>query len=179
MKAYTKNRIPALIGLLWVAGCLSFVTGAAARAQGVTVHELSNRAQIQNLITRYYYNFGRSNPESFSHFYAKGAELILGKAHFKGKVGIAKAYALAGKEGPSKNAYSFNVTISNPLITVHGNTATAELIFTEFVIPRKGEAPRIRTQGREYSTFVKLNGQWLYKTRHIKGGTKPPKGWKP
>jgi hypothetical protein len=43
---------------------------------------------------------------------------------------------------------------------------------------KQGDAPHIRTQGREYATFVKVHGQWRYKTRQIKGGTEPPEGWK-
>jgi hypothetical protein len=70
------------------------------------------------------------------------------------------------------------VTISNPLIVVHGSSATSQVIFTEFLIDKQGEAPRIRTQGREYATFVKVKCRWRYKTRQIKGGTEPPEGWK-
>ena len=168
----------AWVGVLVLAGCLTLISVPAARAQDMTIKALADRAQIQDLITRYYYNFGTSNRESFTDFYADDAELILGANHFKGKDGIAKAYSRAGGGGPSATAYSFNVTISNPLIVVHGDMATAELIFTEFLIEKQGDAPRVTTQGREYATFVKVKGQWRYKTRQIKGGTEPPEGWK-
>jgi hypothetical protein len=173
-----KYRKPLWIGALGLVWCLALVSTPVARAQDMTAKALGDRAQIQDLITRYYYNFGKSTPESFSDFYADDAELILGATHFKGKDGIAQAYARAGQNSPSRKAYSFNVTISNPLIVLHGNTATSELIFTEFVIDKQGEAPRVTTQGREYATFVKVNGRWRYKTRQIKGGTEPPEGWK-
>lgn len=179
MRHIGKNCMLAWTGALGLAGCVALLSIPTAWAQEKVALGLSNRVQIQQLITRYYYNFGKSSPESFSRFYAKGAELILGAAHFKGRAQIAKAYEQAGKEGPARKAYAFNVTFSNPLILVHGKTATAVLIFTEFVTQKKGEAPRIRTQGREYSTFVKVNGHWRYKKRQITGGTEPPKGWKP
>jgi ketosteroid isomerase-like protein len=178
MKIFAKGWKPFWIGALGLAWCTVLAPTASARAQETTGHALSDRTQILDLITRYYYNFGKSNPASFSDFYADDAELILGTVRFKGKDGIAKAYERAGKRGPSTKAYSFNVTISNPLIVMHGNTATAELIFTEFLIEKKSDAPRITAQGREYSTFVKVNGQWRYKTRRIEGGTTPPPGWK-
>lgn len=165
--------------MLGVACSLVLVSATAARAQDMTAKTLVDRAQIQDLVTHYYYNFGRDNPESFSDFYADDAELILGTTHFKGKDGIAKAYARGGGSSPAPpKPYSFMVTISNPLIVVHGNSATSQVIFTEFLIDKQGEAPHIRTQGREYATFVKVNGQWRYKTRQIKGGTEPPDGWK-
>ncbi len=167
------------MGALALAACLALVSAPAARAQGISARVLMDRAQIQDLITRYYYNFGNSNPESFSDFYADDAELILGNTHYKGKDGIEKAYKQAGgRGGPPRRPYSFNVTISNPLIVVHGNTATSQLIFTEFLIEKQGDALSVRTQGREYATFVKVQGQWRYKTRQIKGGTEPPEGWK-
>ncbi len=157
--------------------CLALGCVGAVQAQEITAKTVVDRAQIQDLITRYYYNFGKEKPESFSDFYADDAELILGANHFKGKDGIAKAYGRGGSS-PVAKAYAFTVTISNPLIVVHGNSATAKLIFTEFLTQKEGDPLRVTTQGREYASFVKVNGQWRYKTRQIKGGTAPPDDWK-
>ncbi|MGH8220669.1 MAG: nuclear transport factor 2 family protein [Steroidobacteraceae bacterium] len=180
VKTFSKELRPFWMGALGFAWCVALASLATVQAQGTTDNALRDRAQIQDLITRYYYNFGKSDPESFTDFYANDAELILGNTHYKGKDGIAKAYKRAGggKNSPPAKPYSFNVTISNPLIVVHGNTATGELIFTEYLMEKQGDAPHIRTQGREYATFVKVHGHWRYKTRQIKGGTEPPEGWK-
>ena len=178
MKKSSKHWRHAWIGVLATAGCLVLTSSAIAQAPDITAKSLIDRAQIQDLITHYYYNFGKESRESFPDFYADDAELILGDTHFKGKDGIAKAYAHSGGESPMSKAYSFNVTISNPLIVVHGDTASSQLTFTEYLIDKQGEAPHIRTQGREYSTFVKVSGKWRYKTRQIKGGTEAPAGWK-
>jgi hypothetical protein len=180
MKTFANYRSAMWLGALGVACGLALVPCAPTRAQTVTAQTLVERQQIQDLITRYYYNFGKDSPENFSDFYADDAELILGNTHFKGKDGIEKAYAprTGGSSPMAQKPYSFNVTISNPLIIVHGRTATSELTFTEYLIDKQGEAPHIRTQGREYGTFVKVNGQWRYKSRQIKGGTEPPDGWK-
>jgi hypothetical protein len=179
MKTFANYRSGAWLGALCVVCGLALAPCTAALAQDVTAQTLAGRAQIQDLITRYYYNFGKDSPENFSDFYADDAELILGNTDFKGKDGIAKAYSpRAGGDSPMKKAYSFNVTISNPLIVVHGRTATSQLTFTEFLIDKQGDAPHIRTQGREYGSFVKVGSQWRYKTRQIMGGTAPPAGWK-
>jgi SnoaL-like domain len=179
MKSFTGNRERAWLGALAVAFCLALLSSPSARAQDVTAKSLVDRAQIQDLITHYYYNFGKEKPESFPDFYADDAELILGNTHFAGREGIAKAYApRSSAPSPMRSAYSFNVTISNPLIVVHGDTATSELIFTEYLMQKQGDTPTIRTQGREYATFVKVNGKWRYKTRHIMGGNEAPEGWK-
>lgn len=178
MRSPVKDRCRAWLGGLGVACCLALMSSPDASAQGVTAKTLVERAEIQNLITRYYYNFGNENPESFPDFYAENAELILGAMHYKGREGIAEAYRRAGEDSSIDEAYSFNVTISNPLIVVHGTTASSQLIFTEYVIDEQGDAPRVRTQGREYATFVKENGQWRYKMRQILGGSESPEGWK-
>lgn len=177
MKTFANRCSRGRLGVFGAVVCFALALGQAARAQDITAQSLIDRAQIQDLITRYYYNFGKENPESFPDFYTDDAELILGATHFKGSDGIAKAYS-GGGNGPAQGAYSFNVTISNPLIVVHGNTASAQLTFTEFLIDKQGDPPRVLTQGREYGTFVKAHGQWRYKTRQIKGGTEPPEGWK-
>ncbi len=180
MKTFVKQKSLAWTGVLAGAWCLLLACGPAALAQDVTGKALIDRAQIQDLITHYYYNFGRDNPENFSDFYADDAELILGTTHYKGKDGIQKAYTRptnASSPAPKK-PYSFNVTISNPLIVVHGDTATSELIFTEYLMDNPRDVPRIRTQGREYATFVRVKGHWRYQSRHITGGNEPPDGWK-
>jgi hypothetical protein len=180
MKSLMSCASRAWLGVLGIVMGLVLLSCPAAQAQDVTAKTLVDRAQIQDLITHYYYNFGKEKPESFPDFYADDAELILGNTHFKGKDGIAKAYARPANSSapsPMQKAYSFNVTISNPLIVVHGDTATSALIFTEYLMQKQGDVPTIRTQGREYATFVKVNGKWRYKTRHIMGGNEPPDGW--
>jgi hypothetical protein len=192
MKAFTNSRRKVWLGALGVAGCLALASSPAARsAEVVTAQTLIDRQQVLDLITRYYYNFGRENPENFSDFYADDAELILGATHYKGKEGILKAYnrappppaadgtaPAAAPAPPRPKRYTFNVTISNPLIVVHGDTATSQVVFTEYVQEKQGDPTKMTTQGKEYGTFVKVKGQWRYKTRQIAGGSEPPAGWK-
>jgi hypothetical protein len=169
-----------IVGALSIA-CLALAISADAGAEEVNAKTLVDRLQIQDLITRYYNNFGRENAENFADFYADDAELILGDRHFKGKDGIMQAYGRAPGQAPRPAPpprYSFIVTIGNPLIVVHGKTATAQLVFTEYVIEKQGEPVKVITQGKEYGTFVKVDGHWRYKTRQIKGGTELPEGWK-
>jgi len=131
-------------------------------------------------------------------FYAEDGELILGTRHYKGREGIKQAYnrapaappagavpaAGAAPAAPSTPAAApprertaFNVTIENPLIIVHGDTATSQVIFTEYRQEKVGDPMKMTTQGKEYATWVKVKGQWLYKTRQIASGSNPPEGW--
>lgn len=168
-------------GLLGAACCLTLATVRADDA--MSAQTLIDRAQINDLITRYYYNFGRADAQSFADFYADDAELILGARSYKGREGIESAYGRGGgnqnQDRPARpERYSFNVTISNPLIVVHGDTATSQVIFTEYVIQNQGDPLEVTTQGREYATFVKTSDGWRYKTRQIVGGDDIPEGWK-
>jgi hypothetical protein len=162
--------------------CFALAVTASARAEEVSAETLVDRLQIQDLITRYYNNFGRENAENFADFYAADAELILGDRHFKGRDGIMQAYGRAPGQTPRPPPpprYSFIVAVDNPLIVVHRDgTATAQLVYTEYVIEKQGDPVKVITQGKEYSTFAKVDGRWRYKTRMIRGGTELPEGWK-
>ncbi len=72
----------------------------------------------------------------------------------------------------------FNITVDNALIIIHGDTATSQVIFTEYRPEKKGDPMKMTTQGKEYATWVKVKGQWLYKSRQIAGGSEPPADWK-
>jgi hypothetical protein len=181
---------------------LALASAPAARAEDkMTAQSLIDRQMILDQITRYYYNFGKVDRQSEESFYAEDGELILGTRHYKGKEGIKQAYnrapaappagaapaagaaapavaAPAAGAAPPRERTAFNVAIENPLIIVHGDTATSQVIFTEYRQEKLGDPMKMTTQGKEYATWVKVNGQWLYKTRQIASGSNPPEGWK-
>jgi len=175
------NTLSKGVGFPGAACCLTLAVGAAHADEPMTPQTLVDQAQIERLITHYYYNFGREDAENFADFYAEDAELILGTRSYKGREGIESAYGRgdANQDRPARpQRWSFNVTISNPLITVHGDTATSQVIFTEYVIQNQGDPLQVTTQGREYATFVRTSDGWRYKTRQIVGGDDVPEGWK-
>ncbi len=178
MTADGKSRATTL-GALGAACCLALAQSPHAFAQDapMTMQTLIDRAQISDLLTRYYYNLGHGGADSFSSFYDNDAELVLGPNSYKGKAGIDSAYKAAGQAAPGRKAFSFNVSLSNPLIIVHGDTATAQIIFTEVIIDIQGAPPRLLEQGREYDTLVRVNGQWRFKKRQIMAGAQTPEGW--
>jgi len=176
--------------------CVGLAIAPAARAEDkMTAQSLIDRQLILDQITRYYYNFGRTERQAEESFYAEDGELILGTRHYKDREGIKQAYnrtpaappagaapaagtAPATAPAPPSEKPAFNVTIDNPLIIVHGDTATSQVIFTEYRQDKVGDPMKMTTQGKEYATWVKVKGQWLYKTRQIASGSNPPEGWK-
>jgi len=199
MKLNSIRQVGVLLAALGLC-CVGLAIAPVAHAEEkVTAQTLIDRQLILDQITRYYYNFGKAERQSEVSFYAEDGELILGTRHYKGHEGIKQAYnrtpaappagatpagaAPAAAPAPAAAAAppqrtAFNVTIDNPLIIAHGDTATSQVIFTEYRQDKVGDPMKMTTQGKEYATWVKVKGQWLYKTRQIASGSNPPEGWK-
>ena len=177
--ATTLGALGVALGLALVqAPAASAQPGPATQAPMAAMQAVIDRAAIEDLLTRYYYNLGHSTPGGFTAFYADDAELVLGGKSYKGKEGVESAYkAAGGANNPAANRFSFQVLLSNPLVTIHGDAATAQLIFTEIVIDKQGDAPRLLTQGREYDNLVKVGGEWKFHKRQITPGAQEPAGW--
>jgi hypothetical protein len=166
--------------------CMTLAGGVMAQ-QKVTAQTLIDRQQILDQITRYYYNFGKAERQSEESFYAEDGVLILGTRRYEGRDGIKSAYnrpppapaadATAAPATP-RERLPFNITVDNALITVRGDTATTQVIFTEYRPEKKGDPMKMTTQGKEYATWVRVKGQWLYKSRQIASGSEPPADWK-
>ena len=178
--------------------CFIVMTSTAAIAEDtMTVQSLIDRQLILDQITRYYYNFGKETKAPESSFYAEDGALILGTRRYEGREAIQSAYgggarpAPAAGEAPARDAappagaappaprerIPFNMTVDNALIVVHGDTATSQVIYTEYRPEKKGGPVRMTVQGKEFATWVKVKGQWLYKARYV-GLSEPPAGWK-
>ena len=153
-------------------------TSAGAASQGMTPAALADRAAISDLLTRYYNNFGNGVESKVGEYYAPDGEMILGERHYKGIEAIKGAYAAVPADAPQRKSFALNILISNLLVTVHGNAATARLVFTETITDKQGDAPRILTQGREFDHLVKRGGRWLLATRQIMGANGIPAGWR-
>ncbi len=147
-----------------------------AETPAISAQTLIDRAEISDLLTRYYNNFG-GGPESFASFYADDAELMLGDNSYKGLEAITGAYAAVPADAPQRSSFALNILMGNPLITIHGDTATARLIFTEYVVDKAGDAPRILTMGREFDHLVKRDGKWLILKRRIMDAKSVPEDW--
>src|SRR5215467_13546784 len=146
--------------------CVALASMPAAHAEDqMTSQSLIDRQLILDQITRYYYNFGKAERTAEESFYAEDGELILGTRHYKGHEGIKSAYnrapaAPAAGAAPAPAApatprerLAFNVAIENPLIIVHGDTATSQVIYTEYRQDKAGDPMHFTTQGKEYATW--------------------------
>ena len=166
--------------------CCIVMTGTPAMAEEkMTAQSLIDRQLILDQITRYYYNFGKETKTPESSFYAEDGALILGTRRFEGREKVQSAYGGGARPAPAPGAapaaprerIPFNMTVDNALIFVHGDTATSQVIYTEYRPEKKGDPVKMTVQGKEFATWVKVKGQWLYKARYV-GLSEPPAGWK-
>lgn len=170
------NGFGSWIGSLCAVAGVALVTAMPVRAQNLTPQILVERAEILDQITRYYYNILNPDPASFREFFTPDGELILATRSFKGEE-ITRIYTRSA-DNANANAFSFNILVGNPLIVVNGNTATSKVTFTEVRLDKADGQPQIVVQAREYATWEKINGKWLYKKRNIFAGTRHPDWWK-
>ena len=139
-------------------------------AQQVTMETLLDRIQIEDLLTRYYYDLSRSNAHELSEYFTEDALLDVDGTIAKGRAEIAKLYknpAPDPKEPTPAPGRRMHMLLTNPIINIKGNTATAHLIWTGVVDEGIGKLPQIAEQGREDTELAKQNGKWLIKRRYI------------
>jgi hypothetical protein len=139
-------------------------------AQQVTMETLLDRIQIEDLLTRYYYDLSRSNAHELSEYFTEDALLDVDGTIAKGRAEIAKLYqspAPNSKEPVPAPARHMHMLLSNPIIEINGNRATEHLIWTGVMNEGIGKLPQIVEQGREDTELVKQKGRWLIKRRYI------------
>ena len=155
-------------------------------AQQVTMETLLDRIQIEDLLTRYYYDLSRSKAHELSEYFTEDALLDVDGTVAKGRAEIAKLYQSPApnpkQPAPAPNR-RMHMLLTNPIIAIKGNTATAHVIWTGVVDEGIGKLPQIAEQGREDDELVKQNGKWLLKRRYISTDGRMPnrfdKNYKP
>lgn len=167
----------AMVAACLLAASLQATPAAAREPKADAVATLIDRAQIQDMITRYYDDLGHGSVEGYTAFYADDGEMVLGGKSYKGKDEIIAAYKAAAGDGSRRRAFAFNIAVNNVLVTLHGDKASVKLIFTEYIAEKQGDAMRILVQGREFSQLVKQRGEWKFAKRQIVRGAEPPPGW--
>src|SRR5690606_15483760 len=164
MRLLQSARGIAAAGVMLV---LSVVAGSAT-AQQVTMETLLDRIQIEDLLTRYYYDMSMGEAHKLADYFTEDALLDVDGTIARGHEEIAKLYGRPpGAEPAAPRAprpYN-HMLLTNPVIEVNGTTATAHVIWTGVVNEGVGQPPRVYEQGREDTELVKVDGKWLIKRR--------------
>lgn len=146
-------------------------------AQQVTMATLLDRIQIEDLLTRYYYDLSLGNAHELSEYFTEDALLDVDGTIARGHAEIAKLYqrpAPDPKSPPAEPRGRSHMLLTNPIIEIKGDTATAHLIWTGVMNYGIGKLPSIFEQGREDTELVKRNGKWLIKRRYVTADGRMP-----
>lgn len=168
-----RNWVAALAAVGGVAvGALAgpHVPGLAAEGGSDPVGiELADRIAIEDMVTRYYGNFGKQDAaDDFGAFYTEDAVFDVNGIVSTGREAIEAFYTDTGddEEAPAAQG-TFHMMISNPVIDVDGDTATASFMWTGVMNTGIQERPVLWEQGREYDLLVKQDGEWRIKKRVV------------
>lgn len=151
--------------------CLITALAAPAMAQQVTMENLLDRIQIEDFLTRYYYDLSTGNAHELSDYFTEDALLDVDGTVAVGHEEIDALYGgpPSGDED-SDRAPSYprgHMLLTNPVIEIDGDTATAHVIWTGVMNDGVGTRPELYEQGREDTELVRVDGKWLIKRRYI------------
>lgn len=127
---------------------------------------LLDRIQIEDIVTKYYWDITSGGRKDISLHYAKDATFDVNGVVFKGHDEIQLMYGTDDNMGAPPGGH-FNMLMNNPLIRVNGNTATADAIFTGIISDSVTATPRLYEQGLDHMEFAKREGRWLITRRVI------------
>ncbi len=149
----------------------------------VTEKTLLDRIQIQDLLTRYYYDLSVGKSHELADYFTADAVLDVDGMVAKGHAEIGKLYQRPQSTEAQKQYRRGHMLLTNPIINVEGSIATAHLIWTGVMNEGVGKAPSLYEEGREYSELKKVNGKWLISKRYISSDSGLPdkydSTWKP
>ncbi len=175
-------NLGALAACALLAGC------AVAGAQGgdaTQMQALADRVAIEDLVVEYYAHLGGGDAGAFDDYFTEDAVFDVNGNVANGRAEIEAMYAAIGENptSASNGGGPFRMILSNPVIAVDGDTATARFIWTGIRNPAIGDPPVFEEQGREYDRLVKVDGAWKFAHRVVIADSGLPEGqypkWEP
>lgn len=162
MKAITGGA--AALGLLSLAACGEVEVQVDSDMQATL-----DRVAIEDMVTEYYAHLGGGDASAFDEYFTEDAVFDVNGNIATGREEIEALYAeIGGDESSASNQGGpFHMILSNPVIEVDGDTATAQFIWTGIGNPDISAPPVIIEQGREYDRLVKVDGTWKFAHRVV------------
>ena len=134
---------------------------------------LLDRIQIEDLLTRYYYDLANGG-HVLSEYFTEDALLDVDGTIAVGHEEIAALYGGDRTPDDAPPRPQNHMLLNNPVIMIEGNRATAHVIWTGVINSGVGEPPRIYEQGREDTELMKIEGKWLISKRYISSDSGTP-----
>lgn len=152
------------LAALALASCSQTPAGPDAATQATL-----DRIAIEDLVTGYYAHLGGGDAHAFDTYFTEDAVFDVNGVVANGRDEIAGIYEGLGDDETSagNGAGPFRMILSNPVIAVDGDTATASFIWTGIGNPDIGGPPVFVEQGREYDKLVREDGVWKFAHRVV------------
>jgi ketosteroid isomerase-like protein len=150
---------------------------AIAEDKITTQGTLLDRIQIEDLLIRYYVDLTSGSGHDLAQYYTEDAILDVNGMISNGREAIQKLYEGVGGGEEANLGARVHMLLSNPVISVDGNTAKAWVIWTGVMNDDIKKPPRFLEQGREYDELVKRDGRWYIKKRYITADSGLPAMW--
>ncbi len=138
---------------------------AALSAATAAAMAVRDRDQIEQLFVDYYSQLGAARHD-FGAFFAPDGSVDINGMTAQGQAGIEALYKQAADENPPRQGV-FRMLLNNLRVTVDGETATADVIWTGIINVNIKDPPVFVEQGREKAELIKLDGRWLFKSRVV------------
>jgi ketosteroid isomerase-like protein len=136
---------------------------AHAQHPAATLATLLDKADVEATIIDYYALFGERGDSDFGSFYTDDGILDANGVVRQGREAINALYKQIGAAEGGK----IDILINNMKVVVNGETATADLLWTECSSKTLTTLPLIVEQGREHDDLVKVGGHWRLKKRVV------------
>lgn len=173
MKLY---KFTAVIATAALSACSQPAEDAEAQA-------VLDRIAIEDMVVEYYAHLGGSDAGAFDDYFTEDAVFDVNGIVANGREEIEAIYAGMREEGEngetatqSDDGGVFRMLLSNPVIHVDGDTATASFIWTGIRNTAIGEPPVFVEQGREFDRLRKIDGEWKFSHRVVIADSGLPEG---
>jgi ketosteroid isomerase-like protein len=156
--------------------------GAPGISQAADFGNIADRMEIEQLCARYALALDTGDADRVGALFTEDALFDVGGTPFKGREqikGFAKGLRASFKmdarppvDDLGRRFAPMRHIISNLVLDVNGDTATADSFWTELLSSGReasgaGKPPAVINAGRYRDLFVKQNGRWLIKERKV------------
>jgi uncharacterized protein (TIGR02246 family) len=154
---------------------MAFLGSPGVAAGNETERETRDRAQIEKLMWQYVRALDTENADAYAAVYTEDGQFGSGANAVKGREGLKKmindlrqrATENESKSGEKRPAM-YHVIANSYLEFVDKDHARLEAYWmTVFAAGGPKTPSRVAAAGREVDELVRLNGQWLIKTRDV------------
>lgn len=166
--------------IITVALCSIVLAGCSQPAIDADTQAMLDRVAIEDMVVEYYAHLGGEDSGAFDDYFTEDAVFDVNGIVANGREEIEALYS-GMREDASDNSTAepegtFRMVLSNPVIKVEGDSATASFIWTGIRNEDIGAPPVFVEQGREFDRLVKVDGEWKFAHRVVIADSGLPEG---